>query len=205
MKRHEKPYGCTFRQCSKLFGSKNDWKRHESSQHYQLETWTCDLPDCLKVCHRRESFKSHLQKDHMLESMKQLVEDKLESCRLGRHCDPRFWCGFCEQIIEIKETGVNSWTKRCDHIDNHLFGKDGLEKKRISEWKYLEAEDKSEPVSLEKGAVKQYQPSRTSTVENQEEHRKRKSKDDSNPGKSKRRDRDHGCSYMWSCVSFIAE
>lgn len=137
MKRHEKPYGCTYKTCHKMFGSKNDWKRHESSQHFQMESWNCDYRGCDKVLPRRELFKTHLQHDHQ-EKDGQIIENKLESCRLGRHCDPRFWCGFCDQFIEIKEKVVNSWTKRCDHIDNHLFGKDGLAKKTMADWCYLE-------------------------------------------------------------------
>ncbi|UNI20565.1 hypothetical protein JDV02_006640 [Purpureocillium takamizusanense] len=139
MKRHQKPYGCTFKQCSKRFGSKNDWKRHESSQHYELETWNCDKPGCKKTCQRRESFKNHLQKDHDVKDTEE-IEQLLEKCRMGRHCGPRFWCGFCVDVIEITaiDRGGNSWTKRCDHIDNHLFGKEGLEKYDISKWKHQE-------------------------------------------------------------------
>ncbi|KAK5987253.1 hypothetical protein PT974_11377 [Cladobotryum mycophilum] len=136
-KRHEKPYGCTFKQCGKYFGSKNDWKRHESSQHFMLETWTCDMDGCQKVRHRRETFKNHLHRDHRMENDPKLVDKKLEKCRMGRHCDPRFWCGFCDKIIEIKEAGINSWTRRCDHIDNHLFGKGGLAKKSMRDWRFL--------------------------------------------------------------------
>ncbi|KAL4951312.1 hypothetical protein BDW69DRAFT_170355 [Aspergillus filifer] len=33
-KRHERPYGCTFYQCEKAFGSKADWKCHEQSRHF---------------------------------------------------------------------------------------------------------------------------------------------------------------------------
>ncbi|KAF4972897.1 hypothetical protein FSARC_640 [Fusarium sarcochroum] len=136
-KRHSKPYGCTFADCKKTFGSKNDWKRHESIQHYQLETWTCDCtkPDsteaCGKVCHRRESFRNHLTKEHaILDSSK--LEEKVDSCRKGRHCDAHFWCGFCLKTIEIKETD-NTWVKRCDHIDDHFSGR-GMPKRHISDW-----------------------------------------------------------------------
>ncbi|KAF2212455.1 hypothetical protein CERZMDRAFT_106186 [Cercospora zeae-maydis SCOH1-5] len=33
IKRHTRPYGCTFSLCNKTFGSRNDWKRHELTQH----------------------------------------------------------------------------------------------------------------------------------------------------------------------------
>ncbi|EHK26284.1 uncharacterized protein TRIVIDRAFT_63605 [Trichoderma virens Gv29-8] len=137
MKRHEKPYGCTYKTCHKMFGSKNDWKRHESSQHFQLETWNCNFLGCDKVLPRRELFKTHLIKHHKLQHNQQ-IETLQETCRLGRHCDRRFWCGFCDKFVEIEGEVVNSWTKRCDHIDNHLFGKEGLQKKTMNDWNYLE-------------------------------------------------------------------
>ncbi|KAL6830850.1 hypothetical protein J3E69DRAFT_353993 [Trichoderma sp. SZMC 28015] len=137
MKRHDKPYGCTYKTCCKKFGSKNDWKRHESSQHFQLESWNCNLDGCDKVLPRRELFKWHLINHHKVQDSQKI--DKLqEERRLGRHCDPRFWCGFCDKFVEITGEVVNSWTKRCDHIDSHLFGKDGLEKKNMLQWHYLE-------------------------------------------------------------------
>ncbi|KAI9172507.1 Sex-determining transformer protein 1 [Paramyrothecium foliicola] len=196
MKRHEKPYGCTFKNCRKEFGSKNDWKRHESSQHYLLETWNCEENGCKKICQRREGFKLHLQKDHSLENVK-VLEEKLERCRMGRHCDPRFWCGFCISIIEIEGAGVNSWMKRCDHIDNHLMGKDGFEKKRSSEWKHLEDQHPKEP---------QRHPSRNETTPTasasasgmtKSNSRRRKAGLDKNPQPAKRSKVES--TLIWTC------
>ncbi|KAF5651182.1 Sex-determining transformer 1 [Fusarium sp. NRRL 52700] len=136
-KRHSKPYGCTFVDCKKTFGSKNDWKRHESIQHYQLETWICDcvrsdsVEPCGKVCYRRESFRNHLSKEHEITDTSKL-EEKVEGCRKGRHCDAHFWCGFCRETVEIKETD-NTWAKRCDHIDDHFSGR-RVPQRDISEW-----------------------------------------------------------------------
>ncbi|KEY70310.1 hypothetical protein S7711_07007 [Stachybotrys chartarum IBT 7711] len=124
---------CTFRDCEKDFGSKNDWKRHESSQHTPLETWHCAEEGCNKVCQRRDNFRYHLEKEHGLKNSKE-VDEKLESCRMGRHCGSRFWCGFCLDTIEVVDNSINSWTQRFDHIDNHLFGKAGLEKKNSHDW-----------------------------------------------------------------------
>lgn len=42
MKRHDRPYGCTFSTCNKAFGSKGDWKRHENSQHISRKTVRAD-------------------------------------------------------------------------------------------------------------------------------------------------------------------
>lgn len=143
MKRHEKPYGCTYFNCTKKFGSKNDWKRHENSQHFQLEVWKCneklkDSPDsiCGKACHRRETFKYHLQKDHEIQDPK-AIEQKWEDCRVGRNCETRFWCGFCKKIVEIKEKGLEAWTERFNHIDDHFSGRVG-EKMMIDQWKSVD-------------------------------------------------------------------
>ncbi|CAG8949971.1 hypothetical protein HYFRA_00004303 [Hymenoscyphus fraxineus] len=161
MKRHERPYGCTFLSCGKTFGSKNDWKRHENSQHFQIETWRCDgsLPEggpCSKVCYRRQSFLDHLKKDHPLPPSSPLstssastsalstsssimeedepYREKLESCRIGRNSQDRFWCGFCVQLIDLKKKGLDAWTERFDHIDDHFMGRGKFEKLGIRDW-----------------------------------------------------------------------
>ncbi|KAL7936964.1 hypothetical protein V8C35DRAFT_212381 [Trichoderma chlorosporum] len=182
MKRHAKPYGCTYKTCGKMFGSKNDWKRHESSQHFQLESWNCNISGCGKVLPRRELFKMHLIQHHKLQNSQE-IETLQETCRLGRHCDPRFWCGFCDKFVEIQGEVVNSWTKRCDHIDNHLFGKDDLEKKTMDKWHYLE--DK----------LAEVEPEDKLAEASSKAARKRKATEDVSPRPSKRTN----TNINWSC------
>lgn len=140
-KRHVKPYSCTFPSCTKKFGSKNDWKRHENSQHFQLDVWKCDvqhggLPSevCRKVFRRQENFKLHLQTFHGMED-RRVLESKLESCRIGRNYEARFWCGFCDAVVESKQKGLGAWNERFDHIDNHFVGRNNLALKEICDWK----------------------------------------------------------------------
>ncbi|KAI2625876.1 hypothetical protein GGR54DRAFT_593377 [Hypoxylon sp. NC1633] len=140
-KRHLKPYGCTSPGCDKRFGSKNDWKRHENSQHFMLEHWRCDEKQaddpsrtCGKIVYRRELFKQHLGTWHHVKDQASL-EIKLETCRVGRNSEARFWCGFCREIIENKEEGIHAWTERFDHIDDHFHGRNNQVKKEISDWK----------------------------------------------------------------------
>lgn len=138
MKRHERPYGCTFLTCNKTFGSKNDWKRHENSQHFQLETWRCDEERleggaCAKVCYRKQTFQDHLDKEHQILD-EEVVKNKLEVCRIGRNCQARFWCGFCTKLVELKKKGLDAWTERFDHIDDHFMGRHGLPKQSIQDW-----------------------------------------------------------------------
>ncbi|KAJ3528017.1 hypothetical protein NM208_g10419 [Fusarium decemcellulare] len=200
LKRHSKPYGCTFVNCTKAFGSKNDWKRHESIQHYQLETWKCDYikPDsgeaCGKECHRRESFRNHLTKEHsILDSSK--VEEKLDNCRKGRHCDARFWCGFCVETIQIPETD-NAWAKRCDHIDDHFSGR-GRPKKHISEWRHEDPKDNE--VNRHRDSESQSSPdSPNSDPKSPDGAVPRRSIDVSaqKEGRNQSRQRE---TYMWTC------
>ncbi|KUJ15909.1 uncharacterized protein LY89DRAFT_735054 [Mollisia scopiformis] len=138
MKRHEKPYGCTFLTCNKVFGSKNDWKRHENSQHFHLEIWRCFEtkpvePPCTKVCYRKMTFQEHLRKDHHI-SDESLVKLKTDKCRIGRNCQARFWCGFCGKSVDLKKKGLDAWTERFDHIDDHFMGRNQQPKQSIREW-----------------------------------------------------------------------
>ncbi|RFU33116.1 hypothetical protein B7463_g3224, partial [Scytalidium lignicola] len=138
MKRHERPWGCTFRDCTREFGSKNDWKRHENSQHFQVETWRCNEErpgggDCAKVCYRRKSFQDHLKTAHQITDEEEITS-RLEKCRIGRNCQARFWCGFCRELVDLKKRGLEAWTERFDHIDDHFMGRKGSEVKSIQDW-----------------------------------------------------------------------
>lgn len=138
-KRHEKPYGCTFPRCDKHFGSKNDWKRHENSQHRQFELWKCNEKSklgtdelCNRPYNRREQFKTHLAKDHGIADSVD-VNQKLEECLDGRDYEVRFWCGFCQNMIKVRERGLKAWLGRFNHIDEHFNRFD------ISKWKSADA------------------------------------------------------------------
>ncbi|KAI0601241.1 hypothetical protein F4775DRAFT_582170 [Biscogniauxia sp. FL1348] len=143
-KRHQKPYGCTFQGCNKRFGSKNDWKRHENSQHFMLELWRCEekqkdnpTATCGKNIQRKESFRHHLENHHQIKDPK-VLEFKQEKCRLGRNCETRFWCGFCEATVEIREKGIKAWTERFNHIDDHFSGRNNQEPREIGDWKNVD-------------------------------------------------------------------
>lgn len=136
MKRHYRPYWCT--QCPKRFGSKNDWTRHEDSQHLLHVIWKCDeateAPDgkCDKVCHHRELFQRHLTTHHQIHDAA-VMNKKLNSCRIQQG-QTRFWCGFCTELIELKHTETNAIKGRFSHIDDHNHGRNGLVMKRPQDW-----------------------------------------------------------------------
>jgi hypothetical protein len=150
MKRHTRPYGCTYPKCHKRFGAKSDWKRHENSQHFQLESFRCCLPiaspsasspstphtRCTGFFQRPELFREHLNKDHRFPSDR--IEDMVRQRRIGKNGQGQFWCGFCGDagdIVKLRERRNAAWDERFDHIDSH-FSKD---KRGIEEWVCVEA------------------------------------------------------------------
>ncbi|KAK0752491.1 hypothetical protein B0T18DRAFT_388419 [Schizothecium vesticola] len=149
-KRHEKPYACTQEDCDKKFGSKNDWKRHENSQHMQLEFWRCtDKAStsgggraCAKVCHSRKTFTKHLMQAHGVTDAAALEKRCVDALN-GRNFESLFWCGFCRQAIPFKQHDALALSERFDHIDAHFTGKGGKPKTDISEWKSLETEPRA--------------------------------------------------------------
>ncbi|KAL9597327.1 MAG: hypothetical protein Q9179_004302 [Wetmoreana sp. 5 TL-2023] len=139
-KRHTRPYGCTFPSCHKRLGSKNDWKRHENTQHYQIETWRCPefskeskIGQCASLFYRREQFQGHLREKHHIQD-EQEIRDQCQRNRIGRNGQNRFWCGFCKQLIELKTKGLDAWEERFSHIDN-LHYKQG---QTIYEWVHMD-------------------------------------------------------------------
>jgi len=126
IKRHTRPFGCTFHKCHKSFGSKNDWKRHENSQHFQIEMFRCQISDlskrygvCAKIFYARSAFEEHLKDGHKI-SDDRLFTDHVQEGRIGRGNQGRFWCGFCRKILPLQEQGVPGWDERFNHIDGHF-------------------------------------------------------------------------------------
>ena len=137
-KRHAKPYGCTYPKCHKKFGAKSDWKRHENSQHFQLEAFHCDQLNssgqkCGQHCHRLLDFQKHLAKHGITAHVQ--VENILQRCKIGKNCQVQFWCGFCQKIEPLKAKRNAAWDERFDHIARH-FEK---EQRLIDDWLCVEA------------------------------------------------------------------
>lgn len=75
MRRHVKPYACTFPNCkqgARRFGTQNDLDRHEKAIHgigplsgqssYRCKARNCEKPD--KIWQRFDDFKQHLVRLH---------------------------------------------------------------------------------------------------------------------------------------------
>lgn len=145
MKRHDRPYGCTFSKCYEKFGSKYDWKRHETYQHFQQECWKCDL--CLtnsaarngkslatttsQLFYKRKLYEDHLR--HVHSSSPEMILDLVWKQRIGRNCQSRFWCGFCEKIVVLEKKGLEGANERFNHIDDHF-----KKNRQINEWVEME-------------------------------------------------------------------
>lgn len=87
---------------------------------------------CNKVCHRRETFRQHLRVHHQIDDAR-LQEEKLDKCRV-RQGEPRFWCGFCAEVVKTKQQGGEGNKERFNHIDDHYHGRNGLAKKGPGDW-----------------------------------------------------------------------
>lgn len=183
--RHERPYGCTFTNCSKKFGSKNDWKRHENTRHFQHESWYCqesittasasNTNECGQVFHRRHLFAEHLRTSHGIVTNDR-IREILRRSRIGRNGQVKFWCGFCQKTIPLGSQGLTAWDERFDHIDVQHFKKgqdigdwvpppnDGVLKNqhRTSTRNNARSDDSKEAPSQEQAA----QDKRTNVLEN---------------------------------------
>ena len=128
LKRHHRPYGCTFPKCFEKFGSKYDWKRHETSQHFQLECWKCALCPSNESrngqsgsphsFYKRTGYETHLKNVHSLSP--DPIREHVSKQRIGRDCRSRFWCGFCKCVVELQKKGLEGVDERFNHIDNHF-------------------------------------------------------------------------------------
>lgn len=143
--RHQKPFGCTFDGCSKKFGSKNDWKRHENSQHYQNECWRCPLwrkskqskagsgaapsvkEQCAEIHFKHDDFESHIRLEHSFEVQKhgknhaaEWMQETCRASRIGANGQHSFWCGFCRAIVPLQDEELKAWDERFNHIGEHF-------------------------------------------------------------------------------------
>lgn len=153
MKRHTRPYGCTFAKCNKRFGSRNDWKRHENSQHFLDEMWRCALAStrakdspCGYLTQVQTQFANHLDKVHSIPSGTDESKSTCRNMHLGREGHHHFWCGFCNKLIQQSE-GIQpgAWDVRFKHIGDH-FDKDNMS---IDDWVDIEKNRKKRLIANE--------------------------------------------------------
>lgn len=140
LKRHDRRYGCTDTDCKKTFGSKDDWKRHENTQH---DSWHCavqsrssntniecdtlgssstnseSIKPCGKHFKRKEEFIEHLKHTHNI-SEKSRIDSAYKNRHLGGDNQSTFWCGFCGHVQPLGDCGSKWRDVRFNHIGDHF-------------------------------------------------------------------------------------
>ncbi|QIW97050.1 hypothetical protein AMS68_002568 [Peltaster fructicola] len=129
------PYGC-----QSTFGSKNEWKRHFSTQHLRLEYWRCDkcpISQSKKPndFNRRDLFTQHVRRMHSHmhnhsqrkarnktmksdDSEQQIAQAAARCHRRLRSPPSKSICVICRKAF----SGVNSWEDRMEHLGRHFEG-----------------------------------------------------------------------------------
>ncbi|KAK4121041.1 hypothetical protein N657DRAFT_683158 [Parathielavia appendiculata] len=140
---HTRPFPCafSFAGCSSTFGSKNEWKRHISSQHLCLQYYRCSA--CPQSSgadgkgnefNRKDLFTQHLRRMHAPFAIKKAiskgdsklqaeweahVKDMQASCLVTRRQPPqRSACPKpdCQTVFE----GSGSWDEWTEHVGRHM-------------------------------------------------------------------------------------
>lgn len=128
------PYGC-----DADFGSKNEWKRHFSTQHMRLGFWRCDQCPCTggrgpNDFNRKDLFVQHVRRMHFPKAA--TTSNRKKSNKIPKHNDTeaqvleaaerchkkvrtppmKSKCVICEQRF----SGHGSWEERMEHIGRHF-------------------------------------------------------------------------------------
>ncbi|KAF3001374.1 hypothetical protein E8E13_006646 [Curvularia kusanoi] len=157
--------------CTSTFASKNEWKRHVSTQHIKLGYWRCDLcppttdPNDPSVLYyndfnRKDLFTQHLRRMHAAHGTgaRHLKEHPVNDDNIGEHqtrCYLRLRTAPQQSICplsncDVEFIGPKSWEERMDHVGRHLEkdGDKGIDLSNVTNWKhdsalenYLVAED----------------------------------------------------------------
>jgi hypothetical protein len=152
-----RPFICSFSHygCESRFSSKNEWKRHVSSQHLQLGFYRCDSGPCdpnfqshtggnrtYNDFNRKDLFTQHHRRMHtpwtpankppskkVNDDFEESLEDVRQRCwRERRQAPKRSRCIFCP----VQFDGESAWEERMEHIGKH-FEKAEREKKDLGE------------------------------------------------------------------------
>jgi len=118
------PFSCV--NCSMLFSSSGQLKRHTQNAHGKEETLFCQV--CPEKCHGKENLKLHLYKTHGIGEMFRCEECNYESPvkavyikHLSEHIPQeakKKKCPKCDKVFKTK-TGLNMHLKQ--HFDESLF------------------------------------------------------------------------------------
>ncbi|KAG6009014.1 hypothetical protein E4U21_003345 [Claviceps maximensis] len=139
---HTRPFPCAFffAGCTSTFGSKNEWKRHISSQHLCLQYYRCSACPQSAIegkgneFNRKDLFTQHLRRMHAPFQIKRAisqgdgriqaewdthVKEMQQSCLVTRRQPPqRAACPKidCQKGFE----GHNAWDEWTEHVGRHM-------------------------------------------------------------------------------------
>lgn len=146
--------------CPSTFQSKNEWKRHVTSQHLKLGFFQCDVGFCNPTkgrrsvntsgatghrYNRKDLFTQHQRRMHKPQALiknpserlntafETSLEDVRQRCWIESRQPPmRSDCGFCDRHFE----GVKSWEDRMEHVGKHFENGDReeYEDEALREW-----------------------------------------------------------------------
>jgi hypothetical protein len=154
-----RPFPCPLAaySCTATFASKNEWKRHVSTQHIKLGFWRCDLckpttdPNDPQACYyndfnRKDLFTQHLRRMHAApltgtrsaNATQSLVTDdniadhQARCYTQLRDAPQQSKCLFCERAF----SGPASWDERMEHVGRHLekYRKCEVEVAGVASW-----------------------------------------------------------------------
>ncbi|KAL5889798.1 hypothetical protein ACKVWC_005026 [Pyricularia oryzae] len=143
---HTRPFPCafSFAGCTSTFGSKNEWKRHISSQHLCLQYYRCSSCPLSAIegkgneFNRKDLFTQHLRRMHAPFAIKKSiksdgklqtewdshVKEMQQTCLVTRRKPPqKSACpkAGCQTIFE----GPTSWDEWTEHVGRHMEKGDG--------------------------------------------------------------------------------
>jgi hypothetical protein len=139
---HTRAFVCVFyfAGCKATFTSKNEWKRHVSSQHLNLTAWVCDQGTCGKnhasgkgkpaEFNRKDLFTQHLRRMHTPFQVKrnkdkknmeweERLKDLQKECLITKREPPnQLTCPL--QSCGLYFEGQGTWDDRMEHVGKHL-------------------------------------------------------------------------------------
>lgn len=139
---HTRPLNCVFdfAGCTATFGSKNEWKRHVSSQHIMITYWVCTDAACVRadprkggaVFNRKDLFTQHVRRMHVPEAYREAVEKKvhdpawesilrsMQDAAERKRCEMPSYMRCPAKGCGAEFHGMNAWDERMEHVARHL-------------------------------------------------------------------------------------
>ncbi|KAL4725382.1 hypothetical protein ACLX1H_007529 [Fusarium chlamydosporum] len=149
---HNRPFICVFHfaGCTQVFANKNEWKRHVSAQHLNLNYWLCTSGSCgyssssskgasrttthCRVFRRKDLYTQHIRRMHAPTEVAQadkkdkafpaswIVQEKdLQEKAFKQRCNlPEFLRCPAKGCMTVFDNGPRTWDNRMEHVAIHL-------------------------------------------------------------------------------------